>query len=146
VSGEAAAQSDRERERRVAARADLGELLLRTTNLTESQLEAARGEQTEHGGRLIDHLVAAGHVSADQVMQVLGAQLGLPIRAQIVAGDVDEGLIERLPITFVKEHGVMPLQREPSWSTSARCWARSTRPTIAGRAPRTRWPRTPPTT
>jgi len=112
VIGEAAAQT--EQERPAPTRANVGEMLLRTTNLTEEQLEEARQRQTEDGGRIVDHLVAAGHVSADQVMQALGEQLGIPVRAQIAAGDVDETLIERVPITFVKEHGLLPLQREAS--------------------------------
>ncbi|HXK26204.1 MAG TPA: type II secretion system ATPase GspE, partial [Myxococcota bacterium] len=89
-----------------------GDILLRTTNLTEEQLEAARREQLESGGTLTERLVAAGRVSADEVMQALSTQLGLPIRPQIHRGDVDETLIERVPIAFAKDHGILPLQRE----------------------------------
>jgi general secretion pathway protein E len=98
--------------RAAAGRADLGEILLRNTNLTEEQLETARREQAEAGGSLAQRLVAAGRVSADEVMQALSDQLGLPIRAQIHRGDVDEALIERVPITFAKDHGILPLQRD----------------------------------
>ncbi|MDH3519939.1 MAG: type II secretion system ATPase GspE [Myxococcales bacterium] len=101
-------------ERSRSQRSDLGALLLRTTNLTEAQLEEARRAQAERGGRLIDHLVHDGHVSSDQIMQALSEQLDIPIRAQIGIGDVDESLIERVPITFAKEHGVLPLAREAS--------------------------------
>ena len=38
------------------ARADIGETLLRTTNLTEEQLEETRQQQSENGGRLADLL------------------------------------------------------------------------------------------
>ena len=88
------------------ARPDIGHILLRTTKLTEEQLEAARLEQAEQGGTLTDRLVAAGAVSADEVMTALSEQLGLPIRAQIKAADVDLGLVERVPIAFAKDHGV----------------------------------------
>src|SRR5262249_6851939 len=90
----------------------LGDILLRNTNLTEEQLEAARRELSEAGGNLAQRLVAAGRVTADEVMQALSDQLGLPIRAQIHRGDVDEALIERVPIAFAKDHGIVPLQRE----------------------------------
>jgi general secretion pathway protein E len=97
-----------------AQRTDLGDILLRTTNLTEEQLEVARREQSENGGTLAERLVASGRVTADEVMTALSDQLGLPIRPQIHRGDVDETLIERVPIGFAKDHGILPLQREAS--------------------------------
>ena len=108
MMGEAEAHAERPQ----TGGADFGELLLRTTNLTQEQLEEARREHAEHGVRIADHLVERGHVTADQVMQALGMQLGLPIRPQISADDVDETLVECVPITFAKEHGCLPLQRE----------------------------------
>jgi general secretion pathway protein E len=90
---------------------DIGEILLRTTALTSEQLESARAAQREAGGRLGDLLVSRGHVSADQLLGALAEQLGLPVRAQIHQGDVDESLIERLPIGFAKDHRVLPLAR-----------------------------------
>jgi len=95
-------------------RTDLGDILLRTTNLTEEQLEVARREQAENGGTLAERLVASGRVTADEVMTALSDQLGLPIRPQIHRGDVDETLIERVPIGFAKDHGILPLQRDGS--------------------------------
>jgi general secretion pathway protein E len=96
---------------RGAQRADIGLILLGTTKLTEEQLEAARQAQIESGGLLTDLLVAAGSVTTDEVMNALSEQLGLPIRAQIRTEDVDETLIERVPIGFAKDHGVLPLRR-----------------------------------
>ena len=97
---------------RAAGPRDIGEILLRTTALTEEQLEAARDALRESGGRLGDLLVARGHVSADQLLGALAEQLGLPVRAQIHQGDVDESLIERLPIGFAKDRRVLPLARD----------------------------------
>jgi general secretion pathway protein E len=96
-----------------ARRGDLTEILLRTTALTEEQLEAVRAQESVIGGTLVQRLVEAGAVTADEVMHALSEQLGLPIRAQIRAGDVDESLIERVPIGFAKDHGILPLQRGP---------------------------------
>jgi general secretion pathway protein E len=96
---------------RRTGRPDIGPILLRTTKLTEEQLESARREQAEKGGTLTDHLIAAGAVSPDEVMTALSEQLGLPIRAQIRAADVDLTLVERVPIAFAKDHGLLPLQR-----------------------------------
>jgi general secretion pathway protein E len=96
---------------RAAGPRDIGEILLRTTALTEEQLEAARDALRDSGGRLGDLLVARGHVSADQLLGALAEQLDLPVRAQIHHGDVDESLIERLPIAFAKDHRMLPLAR-----------------------------------
>jgi len=92
--------------------ADLGEILLRITQITEEQLEAARHEQAENGGRLVDHLLSGGYVSADEVLDALSRQLGLPIRPRIAANEVDEELIEKIPIAFAKAHGIIPLGRD----------------------------------
>ena len=92
-------------------RSDIGQILLRTTKLTEDQLEAARQAQSESGGTLTGQLVAAEAVTPDEVMTALSEQLGLPIRAQIRAEDVDVTLVEQVPIGFAKDHGLLPLRR-----------------------------------
>ena len=94
----------------------VGEILLRTTQLTEEQLDTARKEQAESGGRLADILVAEGLVSADEVLDALSRQLGLPILSRITVEDIDEELIERVPISFAKTHGILPLGRGPDGS------------------------------
>jgi general secretion pathway protein E len=95
-----------------ARRHDLGDLLLEATELTEEQLAAAREKQAASGRRLTDVLVGEGFVSADEVLEALGRQLGLPIRPSIAADVVDETLIEQVPIAFCKNHVLLPLQRE----------------------------------
>ncbi len=90
---------------------ELGAILMDTTRLTEDQLEEARATQAEEGGRLADHLLSSGRVSADQVMEALSRQLGLPVLPSIDTGEIDEDLIERVPIGFAKTHGILPIQR-----------------------------------
>ncbi len=90
---------------------ELGAILLDTTQLTEEQLEQARALQLANGGRLADHLIFAGHVSADQVLEALSRQLGLPVLPSIDTREIDESLIERVPIGFAKTHGLVPIQR-----------------------------------
>ena len=94
-----------------APRSDIGQILLRTTKLTEDQLEAARQAQSESGGTLTQQLVDADSVTPDEVMTALSEQLGLPIRGQIRAEDIDVTLVEKVPIGFAKDHGLLPLQR-----------------------------------
>jgi general secretion pathway protein E len=90
---------------------ELGAILLDTTQLTEEQLEQARALQLANGGRLADHLIFAGHVSADQVLEALSRLLGLPVLPSIDTREIDESLIERVPIGFAKTHGLVPIQR-----------------------------------
>jgi general secretion pathway protein E len=90
---------------------ELGAILLGTTHLTEEQLEEARAAQAAEGGRLADHLISSGRVSADQVLEALSRQLGLPVLPSIDTGHIDEDLIERVPIGFAKTHGILPIQR-----------------------------------
>ena len=91
---------------------DVYQILLASTGLTPEQLDAARDEQAAKGGRLVDHLVSAGHVSADEVLAAFGRQLDLVVRPQIRAEDVDDELIEKIPIAFAKNHGIVPLGRD----------------------------------
>jgi general secretion pathway protein E len=92
---------------------DLGSILLRNTDLSEEQIEAARAVLAEKGGRLTDHLVEAGFVSAEEVLEALSVQLGIPVRPQIESQVVDETLVENVPIGFAKNHCLLPIQRDP---------------------------------
>jgi general secretion pathway protein E len=91
---------------------ELGTILLGTTKLTEEQLDEVRKHQAENGGRLTDHLVSEGYVSADEVLDALSRQLDLQVLPRISAQDIDEELIERVPISFAKAHCILPLQKE----------------------------------
>jgi len=91
---------------------DFCQILLASTELTPEQLEAAREEHAAKGGRLVDHLLSAGHVSADEVLAAWSRQLDLVVRPQIRAEDVDDELIEKIPIAFAKNHGIIPLRRD----------------------------------
>ena len=61
-----------------AAQQRLGELLLAREVLKEAELQAALAYQEAHGGRLGAVLLRMGALTADSLMPVLSAQLGLP--------------------------------------------------------------------
>jgi general secretion pathway protein E len=92
-------------------RLDLGEILLRSALLDAGQLEQARRRQEETGERLVDVLVAEGLLRETQVLEALGSQLGLTVRTAIGREDVDDALVERVPIGFAKAHTLVPLAR-----------------------------------
>jgi general secretion pathway protein E len=95
----------------VRARPGLREHLLRSTRLSLEQLEAALRRQEDQGGRLVDVLVELGFLSEEEVLEALAERLGLVHRRALAAEDVDEALVERVPIGFAKTHGLLPLRR-----------------------------------
>ena len=90
---------------------EIGEILLQQSRLTEEQLAQARKEQEATGVRLTDILVSEGFVNAEELLEALGQQLALPVHRELGSEEVDEALIERVPIGFAKTHGLLPLRR-----------------------------------
>lgn len=89
---------------------ELGEILLRETRLTPEQLERARLRQTESHERLADVLVEEGFLNADEVLHALGRQQGLNVAPSVDPDQIDEALLARVPISFAKQHRVLPMQ------------------------------------
>jgi len=89
----------------------LRETLLRSTRLRLEQLEEAARHQREKGGRLTDAILELGHLREDEVLQVLGAQFGMGVHAELRASEVDSELVARVPIAFAKAHWLVPLAR-----------------------------------
>ncbi len=93
-------------------RLDLGSILLETSDLTEEQLANAQQIRLESGRRLADVLVGEGWVNSDEILEAMGKQFDLPIRPSIRTDEIDEELIEKIPISFCKNNVMLPLQRE----------------------------------
>ncbi len=88
---------------------ELGEILLRTTRLQPEQLDRARAQQRESHERLIDVIVEEGFLNGDEVLAGVAAQLHLEVRQSLSPDEVDEHLIQRVPISFAKQHRILPL-------------------------------------
>ncbi len=88
---------------------ELGQILLRETRLSPEQLERARIRQAENHERLADVLVEEGFLNADEVLHALGHQQGLAVLSDIDPEEIDETLLPTVPITFAKQHRVLPL-------------------------------------
>ena len=91
----------------------LREILLRDTRLTLEQLEEALRRKQETGKRLLEAIVDLGHLNEEEVLEAVGKQLALPVRPRIEIGEIDEALVERVPIGFAKNHGLLPVGRTP---------------------------------
>jgi len=88
---------------------ELGQILVRETRLSPEQLQQARLRQLESHERLADILVEEGFLNSDEVLQALGHQQGLAIISSIDPEEIDETLLPTIPITFAKQHRLLPL-------------------------------------
>jgi general secretion pathway protein E len=88
---------------------ELEKILLGSTRLTADQLEDALQRRAETGERLSDVLVSLGHLNEDEVLEALGRQLALPVRAAIEPDAIESELLEKIPIGFAKAHTLLPL-------------------------------------
>jgi type IV pilus assembly protein PilB len=89
----------------------LGDLLIQSGRITQSQLEEAVRLQQRTGERLGSALVRAGYVTEAELTLALSGQLGV---AAATAKDleVDPEIIKLLPDEFVKRFEVVPVRRE----------------------------------
>ncbi len=90
------------------------EILSRATRLAPERLEEASRRALETGRSLVDLLVEQAPGSEEEILDALGKEMGLLVRATIRPEEVDEALVARVPIGFAKTHGVLPLRRETS--------------------------------
>lgn len=89
---------------------EFGQILVRETRLSPEQLERARLKQIESRERLTDILIEEGYLNADEVLQALGHQQGLAIVSNIDPAEIDETLLPTVPISFAKQHRLLPLK------------------------------------
>jgi general secretion pathway protein E len=90
----------------------LNATLLKETKLTEEDLQQALRKQEETGRRLTDLLLDLDLVGEGELLTALGALYGIPVRDSLVPGDVDGDLVRELPISFAKQHHMLPLSRD----------------------------------
>ena len=92
----------------------LGELLIKEGLLNPAQLEKAISVQRQEGGRLGEVLVKLGVVKEDQLVAVLGKQLGIPyfsLGTGMLKPASGQGLEQLIPHDFAVKNLVLPLSR-----------------------------------
>ena len=72
-------------------------------------LEAQQVESDEE--RVGDLLVQTGRLNAEQVARVLSVQLEMPFLEKIEVDQIPDDLVQRVPISFARQHGVLPVAR-----------------------------------
>jgi general secretion pathway protein E len=104
------------------SRLGLREFLLQNTRLTPELLERAAERRAETGERLIDAVMSLGLLSEDESLAAIGAQLGLPVHANLVPREIDPDLIREVPIGFAKAEGLVPLARCANGAVRVATW------------------------
>jgi general secretion pathway protein E len=82
------------------------------TRVTPAVIEQALTTQGLEGGRIGEILVKMRAVTEEEVLQVLGTQLGLTCAFDLKADDVDTELATLVPIGFAKQHRMLPMKRD----------------------------------
>ena len=97
----------------LGSRLDLGEILVSTASVEREQIERARAQQNDSGGRLLDILVEHGVIKEQEALSALAQQLGLGMRTSLAPDEVDEAIVQQLPIGFAKRHQLLPIETCP---------------------------------
>ncbi|HTE56882.1 MAG TPA: type II secretion system ATPase GspE [Kofleriaceae bacterium] len=95
--------------------ASLGDILMRQSGLGIDVLSRALATVRDEGGELGDVLLRMQAIDEGQLTRALSVQYEMPYLAVLPAAeDIDDALIESLPIAFAKQHKVLPIGRDPS--------------------------------
>ncbi len=86
----------------------LGEMLIAEGLLTKDQLDRSLGEQRLHGGRIGRILRDMGYVTEEDIIKVLGRQMGIQhmVLSSII---IDPDVIKLIPEMMSRRHQIMPL-------------------------------------
>ena len=88
----------------------LGPALLEGTSISEEELEQALRKQEQSGQRLTEVLLELDLVSESELLNLLGEIYGIPVLDTLQAEEVDGELATRLPISFAKQHHMLPIR------------------------------------
>jgi general secretion pathway protein E len=87
----------------------LTDILASRNGLTAEAIEAAERMQAEKGGHIGDILLQQKAVTEPQLLEALSAQYDIPYWPRLPLEDIDTGLVERIPIQFLKKHFIVPI-------------------------------------
>jgi general secretion pathway protein E len=90
----------------------VGEILVRHGAVTPERLDQALGTAREKGLELTDVLIATGAVDEGDLVEALAKEMGMPTLAGIDTQSVPPELVDKVPITFARQHRVLPIREE----------------------------------
>ncbi|MDR0867919.1 MAG: Flp pilus assembly complex ATPase component TadA [Planctomycetota bacterium] len=97
----------------------IGDILVEMGFITEDDLRTAMAKQKELGReRLGDVLIELGYVKPEDLVRALADQFGMDI-VDLEDLDIDPGVIDMVPVDFVREHHLVPIFLEDETLTIA---------------------------
>lgn len=94
----------------MSVRKGLGELLVRENLINITQLDDARREQKQHGGKLTTALVRLGFVKESELTEFLGKQFNLPT-IDLFNFEIDPEAVKLVQKQFCQKHAVIPVSK-----------------------------------
>ncbi len=86
----------------------IGELLLKHTPLTRSQLDESLEQQRSEGGMLGDILLSKNYIHSHDLIRIVCLQIGIPYQTDIKIEEIDANVVKDLSINYAKHHEVLP--------------------------------------
>ncbi len=86
----------------------IGELLIKHTSLTKSQLEEALELQRLEGGLLGDILLKKNYILPHDLIKVVCHQINIPYQLDFKVEEIDPNVVKDLSINYAKHHEVLP--------------------------------------
>ena len=91
----------------------IGEILVDLGAVTQAQLNECLLEQKTTPGKLIGQLLVARNFTTKlNVAKALAQQVGVPLVEKITEQMADPNLLSKVPLKFLRQHGVVPLMYE----------------------------------
>lgn len=88
----------------------IGELLLKNTSLTRAQLDEALEFQKSSGMLLGQILLKKNYIHPHDLIRVICYQINIPYLNELNLEDINQELIQNIPINYAKFHQVLPLR------------------------------------
>lgn len=97
----------------------IGELLLRYTQLTPTQLEDALQAQQNEKALLGEILLRKNYINTFDLIKVACVQIGIPYLQEIKVDEIDPKLVADITIAYAKTHDLIPILDTPFQITVA---------------------------
>jgi type IV pilus assembly protein PilB len=96
----------------------LGELLVRTGRINQTQLNEALALQKDQGGRVGTNLVKLGYMTEKQLVESLSQHFKVP-SVELVGVEIDEAVLKIIPADLARKYTILPVNKTGATITVA---------------------------
>jgi len=86
-----------------------------------ADVDDALALQQQRGGLLGELLISQKSISSSHLLEALGEQLGLRVLTNIDEDSIPDDLVQRIPINFAKQYGLLPLGLRDDGTVAVAC-------------------------